>query len=74
RGMTSPADAMARDFADRDMLVAYVQQEFPASESVDAHVAGQRGGRKAALAALALVDPAAYARTRNNLDGSVTRL
>ena len=72
--MTSPAGAMARDFADRDMLVAYVQQEFPASESVDGHVAGQRGGRKAALAALALVDPAAYARTRNHLDGAVTRL
>jgi len=72
--MTSPAGAMARDFADRDTLVAYVRREFPSSEAVDGHVAGQRGGRRAALAALALVDPAAYARTRNNLDGAVTRL
>ena len=33
-----------------------------------------RGGRSAALAALAAVDPVAYARTRNHLDGAVTRL
>jgi deoxyribodipyrimidine photo-lyase len=33
-----------------------------------------RGGRKAAEAALALVDPAAYARSRNYLDGAVARL
>ncbi len=71
--MMSPA-GMPRDFADRDALVAYVRQAFPASEAVDGHVAGQRGGRQAALAALALVDPAAYSRTRNNLDGAVTHL
>ena len=33
-----------------------------------------RGGRSAALAALADIDPVAYARTRNHLDGAVTRL
>ena len=49
--MTSPAGAMTRDFADRNMLVAYVRQSSP-SERADGHVAGQRGKRKAALAAL----------------------
>lgn len=34
----------------------------------------RRGGRAAALAALAQIDPATYARTRNRLDGAITRL
>jgi deoxyribodipyrimidine photo-lyase len=34
----------------------------------------RHGGRDAALAALAMIDPAAYARTRNHLDGGITRL
>lgn len=34
----------------------------------------RRGGRAAALAALQDIDPAAYARTRNRLDGAITRL
>ncbi|MFM7636006.1 MAG: FAD-binding domain-containing protein [Cyanobacteriota bacterium] len=33
-----------------------------------------RGGRRAAEARLALIDPARYAATRNHLDGAVTRL
>lgn len=33
-----------------------------------------QGGRSAALAALAHIDPVAYGRTRNRLDGAVTRL
>lgn len=34
----------------------------------------RRGGRTAALAAMATIDPVAYARSRNHLDGAVTRL
>jgi deoxyribodipyrimidine photo-lyase len=33
-----------------------------------------RGGRRAALARLAAIDPVAYARTRNHVDGAVTSL
>ena len=33
-----------------------------------------KGGRRAALAALAEIDPRAYAASRNHLDGAVTRL
>ncbi|MGL5865769.1 MAG: FAD-binding domain-containing protein [Dermatophilaceae bacterium] len=33
-----------------------------------------RGGRSAALTALGRIDPAGYGRTRNSLDGAVTRL
>lgn len=34
----------------------------------------RQGGRIAALAALASIDPATYAHTRNHLDGAITRL
>ena len=34
----------------------------------------RRGGRAAALEATSALDPAAYARTRNQLDGAITRL
>ncbi len=34
----------------------------------------RRGGRAAALEAVSTIDPVAYARTRNQLDGAVTRL
>lgn len=34
----------------------------------------RRGGRAAALDAVAAIDPPAYARTRNHIDGAITRL
>ncbi len=72
--MTVPADSMLREFADRAALIAYLRQTFPVAAAIDPTVAAQRGGRQAALAALEQIDPAAYARTRNHLDGAVTRL
>ena len=46
--------------------------EFPFL--TDNTVSPIRGGRIAAEAALSAIDPAEYARTRNSLDGAVTRL
>lgn len=65
---------MRRNFTDRDDLVAYVADAFPAAARRDRHVSPLRGGRGAAETVLAAVNPAAYAATRNVLDGKATRL
>jgi deoxyribodipyrimidine photo-lyase len=65
---------MRRDFADREDLIAYLKQEFPEAAQYDDHVPQTRGGRKAAEALLENVDAVQYERTRNFLDGAVTRL
>ncbi|TAG77801.1 MAG: deoxyribodipyrimidine photo-lyase [Burkholderiales bacterium] len=50
---------------------AQVRELFPNLSGADCVM---EGGRSAALRALGRVDPVAYARTRNHLDGKVTRL
>jgi deoxyribodipyrimidine photo-lyase len=47
---------------------------FPHIAVTDTALSPIRGGRAAALAALARVKPGSYARSRNYLDGDVTRL
>ncbi|CAA9572498.1 MAG: Deoxyribodipyrimidine photolyase [uncultured Thermomicrobiales bacterium] len=69
-----PDRDLRREFADREDLIAYVAALFPAAAARDRHVAPTRGGRAAAEATLAAVDPAAYALTRNTVTGRVTRL
>lgn len=68
------AEAMRRDFADRDELIAYVREQFPEAAAVDDHVSPVRGGRAAAEERLRQIDPQRYGRTRNLLSGAVTRL
>jgi deoxyribodipyrimidine photo-lyase len=68
------SEPLRRDFADRDELVAYLREQFPAAAAIDDAVSATRGGRRAADSALARVDPRAYAATRNALNGAVTRL
>ncbi len=58
----------------RDRQIARLRAQFPEAVAIDPAVAETRGGRRAAEAALATVDPAIYAATRNNLNGAVTRL
>lgn len=65
---------LRRDFPDRDALIAYVRAQFPDAVDVDDHLSDVRGGRAAAEAQLARIEPGPYARTRNHLDGAVTRL
>lgn len=65
---------MRRDFASRDELIAYVREQFPAAVDRDDHISEIVGGRQAAEAALEKVDPAQYAKSRNFLNGKVTRL
>lgn len=65
---------MRRDFADRGDLIAYVRAQFPDAAERDNHYAETRGGRQAAEARLEQVDPARYKKSRNFLNGAVTRL
>lgn len=60
--------------SDRAQLIDRLRGEFPAAAAVDPAVAAPRGGRRAAEAILAALDPVAYAATRNHLHGAVTRL
>lgn len=66
--------SLQREFANRSALIAYVQETFADVVDGDTQVATLPGGRQAALAMLARIDPARYARSRNYLDGAVTRL
>ncbi|MDB9476382.1 FAD-binding domain-containing protein [Dolichospermum circinale] len=63
---------MLRDFKNRSELVTYLREQFP--QAADDHVSHIPGGRKAAEKALRKIDPVAYAKTRNFLDGNVTKL
>lgn len=65
---------MRRDFDSREDLIAYLREQFPEAATLDDNVPPTRGGRAAAEARLAKVDPARYARTRNYTDGDVTHL
>lgn len=66
---------MRRDFAGREDLIAYAREQFPEAAAVDDHVAETRGGRRAAELVLRRARTGqSYARTRNHLDGAVSRL
>lgn len=61
-------------FADRAALADFLASHFPETAARDGRHPATQGGRAAAEARLAAVDPAAYGRTRSHLDGTVTRL
>jgi len=71
---TEDTGALPTEFPDRESLVAFCREAFPEAAGVDEHVSPIRGGRAAADERLAEIDPVAYGRTRNALDGAVTRL
>ncbi len=68
QGVDSLTQAPSEIRADLQLLL----QQFPFLS--DTGISSIRGGRQAAEAALATVDPAGYTRSRNFLDGAVTRL
>lgn len=61
-------------FSDREDLVSYCEEFFPESRAISGSVSPVRGGRLAGLERLNNVDPIVYGKTRNALDGAVTRL
>lgn len=75
----NPLRPLQKTFASRDAMRAYISAlSRGEGTGEDAGTAGRaspiEGGRAAGLAALALVDPPAYAASRNHLDGAVSRL
>jgi deoxyribodipyrimidine photo-lyase len=65
---------MRREFASRDDLIDYLKAEFPQAAGVDDHVSPTVGGRAAAEERLAAYRVHGYAKSRNFLDGNVSRL
>ena len=65
---------MRREFASREDLIAYISEQFPTATECDRNISPIRGGQQAAESILNQVDPANYAKTRNFLQGAVTRL
>ncbi|MGD1910978.1 MAG: FAD-binding domain-containing protein [Rivularia sp. (in: cyanobacteria)] len=65
---------MRREFDNREELITYLKEQFPAAAKRDDNISETRGGYKAARKALQKVDPKIYAKTRNFLNGKVTRL
>ena len=70
-GDSLPPGDLPRQFASRAELEATLRQLFPQAPGGLSPI---QGGRRAAEAALAAIDPAAYGPSRNHLDGAVTRL
>jgi deoxyribodipyrimidine photo-lyase len=65
---------LQQQFANRDELVDYCRQQFASTDEQGDDVSPIRGGAAAAGERLAAISPARYAKTRNALDGAVTRL
>ena len=62
---------LPRQFASREVLATELRQLFPQAAG---ELSPIRGGRLAAERRLAAIQPARYGRSRNFLDGAVTRL
>ena len=58
----------------REQIAAALREAFPHLPAEDKALSPTLGGRKAALTALAAIDPQAYGRTRNFLAGDITHL
>lgn len=65
---------MRRDFTNREELITYLEEQFPKAAARDNHISETVGGYQAAIKALEKVNPVTYAKTRNFLDGEVTKL
>ena len=65
---------MRRDFGTREELVEYLKAEFPEALGHGEEVSETRGGKRAAQILFHRVNPDRYARSRNFLNGAVTRL
>lgn len=65
---------MRREFTNRAQLIDYLREQFPQASERDDRISETVGGRQAAEAAVQTVDPAQYAKSRNFLNGAVTRL
>lgn len=68
------SDNLRRNFNNREELISYLIEEFPEASENDKQVSDVKGGRSAAEQALKKINPARYEKSRNFLNGAVTRL
>lgn len=68
------AERALHDASAREELVARVRAMTPHLDAGDTELSPYHGGRAAADARLQGIDPVRYGKTRNHLDGAVTRL
>jgi len=68
------APVVTPDASDREAVIAAVKSLSPGLDAVDQAVSTVRGGKTSAQTRLSMMDPDCYGRTRNHLDGAVTRL
>jgi deoxyribodipyrimidine photo-lyase len=66
--------SMRREFANRDELAAYLRLQFPEAALRDSNISNIVGGRKEGQKLLRKVNPGNYTKTRNFLNGAVTKL
>jgi deoxyribodipyrimidine photo-lyase len=66
--------SLRNSFDSREDLEAYLRSEFPTAAARGAKLSSWPGGLAAALQRLQAVDASRYGRTRNFLNGAVTRL
>lgn len=71
---TAEEHLLRTSFETRADLEEYLRSQFPRAAARDGGLSPLLGGRKAALQRLASIEPERYERTRNHLDGAVTRL
>ncbi|MCC6539279.1 MAG: deoxyribodipyrimidine photo-lyase [Bryobacterales bacterium] len=65
---------LRREFQSREELADFLRAEFPAAAARDGRLSPWPGGLGEARRRLAAMEPEHYAKTRNFLDGAVTRL
>ncbi|MEM7726922.1 MAG: FAD-binding domain-containing protein [Cyanobacteria bacterium P01_A01_bin.45] len=65
---------MQRNFANREELIAYLREQFPEAAKRDDNISQTKGGYQAAKKLLQQVDAVKYEKTRNFLNGRVTKL
>jgi deoxyribodipyrimidine photo-lyase len=70
---TNPSNMRVK-FANRAELIAYLREQFPQATAIDDHISDIVGGRKNAKISLEKINPIEYEKTRNFLDGKVTKL
>lgn len=61
-------------FVNRDDHIGYIRNHFPHLNADDHAVSPIRGGHQAGQVALQRIDPIRYGKTRDHLNGAVTRL
>ncbi|MGV2433759.1 MAG UNVERIFIED_CONTAM: hypothetical protein LVT10_01695 [Anaerolineae bacterium] len=65
---------LSNQFTNREDHIRYIREHFPHLNPSDHHVSPIQGGHRAGQVALQRINPIRYGKTRDYLNGAVTRL